>query len=241
MLTGFKTAPEADAAAHAVLFDLLNEGGAHVEPHMRRFAPEEIVALEGDKVEVLYQVIDGVVKLYKSTPDGRRQIVRFLYPQQWFCGILWDRHRYTAEAVGPTILRAAPRRALAARLHTDPRVASLALRIADRSLQLAENQMLVLGCKDASGKVASFILDLAHAHYKVASQGDEERTPPEIVIPMKRADIADYLGLTIETVCRKMSDFRRASLIEMVTSSRIRLLNENGLRAVAEGRCGPLH
>ena len=58
---------------------------------------------------------------------------------------------------------------------------------------------------------------------------------------MKRADIADYLGLTIETVCRKMSDFRRASLIEMVTSSRIRLLNENGLRAVAEGRCGPLH
>lgn len=240
MLTEFKAASEADATAPAILFDLLNEGGVPVEPHMRRFAAEEIIALEGDDVEVLYQVIDGVVKLYKSTPDGRRQIVRFLYPDQWFCGILWDRHRYTAEAVGPTILRAAPRRALAARLQTDPRIAGLALQIADRSLQLAERQMVVLGCKDASGKVASFILDLAQAQVG-AGPRDNEGNAADIVIPMKRADIADYLGLTIETVCRKMSDFRRASLIEMITSSRIKLLDKNGLQAVAEGRCNPLH
>ncbi len=194
----------------------------------RRYAPEETICLEGEPVETLFQVSKGVVKLYKTMPDGRRHIVRFLYAPQWFCSVLSDAHRYTAEAVGPVTTRSLPKRTVSSRLKTDIRVAGLMLEIAAQSLERAENQMILLGCCDAGAKVASFLLEALEASRREAGGAGNA-----VKIQMRRADIAEYLGLTTETVCRKLTALKKSGVVRMETPLDIAVVDESALRQLA--------
>ena len=179
-------------------------------------------------------MVQGVVKMYKLTPDGRRQIVGFAFPGEILGSILGASHTYTAEAVTVARLRRFPRERLLRDLHDRPQLGRRLLDILASALTLAQEQMLLLGRKTATEKIASFLLG--------QSKKREERgeNPELLFLPMTRCDIADYLGLTTETVSRTISGLRKQSVIDLDHASRIRIRDIDSLRHLAAGDEAPV-
>src|ERR1700751_4330778 len=150
---------------------------------------------EAEPAEYIYQVIDGSVRSYKLLSDGRRQINAFHLAGDIFGLENGETHRFTAEAVVDTTVRLARRVSLAHIAETDTMVARDLLNMTATNLQHAENHMLLLGRKTSLERVAAFLLEM-----------DRRLTAAGIMaLPMCRRDIADYLGLTLETVSRALS------------------------------------
>src|ERR1700742_3221324 len=150
---------------------------------------------EAEPAEYIYQVIDGSVRTYKLLSDGRRQIGAFHLVGDIFGLENGTTHRFTAEAVVDTTVRLVKRRSLEHVAETDVLVALDLLNMTTSSLQHAEDHMLLLGRKTSLERVAAFLLEM------------DRRLPATSVmaLPMCRRDIADYLGLTLETVSRALS------------------------------------
>ncbi|UPT92382.1 helix-turn-helix domain-containing protein (plasmid) [Bradyrhizobium barranii subsp. apii] len=153
---------------------------------------------EGEEAEYVYQIVSGTIRTYKMLCDGRRQINSFHLAGDMFGlenGII---HRFTAEAVTEANVRITSRSSLLDTIaQREPGQASL-LNLVTRNLQHAENHMLLLGRKTALEKLAAFLLEM-----------DERLAHPNVMsLPMNRRDIADYLGLTLETVSRAFSILR---------------------------------
>ena len=150
---------------------------------------------EAEPAEYLYQVIDGAVRSYKLLSDGRRQIGAFHLAGDVFGLENCEAHRFTAEAIVDTTVRLARRVNLASVAERDATVAGDLLRMTASNLQHAEDHMLLLGRKTALERVAAFLLEM-----------DRRLTAAGVMaLPMCRRDIADYLGLTLETVSRALS------------------------------------
>ena len=150
---------------------------------------------EAEPAEYIYQVIDGSVRSYKLLSDGRRQINAFHLTGDIFGLENSDTHRFTAEAIVDTTVRLMKRGSLAHIAETDAMVARDLLNMTANNLQHAENHMLLLGRKTALERVAAFLLEM-----------DSRLTAAGVMaLPMCRRDIADYLGLTLETVSRALS------------------------------------
>ena len=150
---------------------------------------------EAEPAEYLYQVIDGAVRSYKLLSDGRRQIGAFHLAGDVFGLENCEAHRFTAEAIVDTTVRLARRVNLASVAERDATVARDLLRMTASNLQHAEDHMLLLGRKTALERVAAFLLEM-----------DRRLTAAGVMaLPMCRRDIADYLGLTLETVSRALS------------------------------------
>jgi CRP/FNR family nitrogen fixation transcriptional regulator len=150
---------------------------------------------EAEPAEYLYQVVDGAVRSYKLLSDGRRQIGAFHLAGDVFGLENGEAHRFTAEAVVDTTVRLAKRVSLAGVAERDATVARDLLRMTASNLQHAEDHMLLLGRKTALERVAAFLLEM-----------DRRLTAAGVMaLPMCRRDIADYLGLTLETVSRALS------------------------------------
>jgi CRP/FNR family transcriptional regulator, nitrogen fixation regulation protein len=150
---------------------------------------------EAEPAEYLYQVIDGAVRSYKLLSDGRRQIGAFHLAGDIFGLESCEAHRFTAEATVDTTVRLARRVNLASVAERDATVAGDLLRMTANNLQHAEDHMLLLGRKTALERVAAFLLEM-----------DRRLTAAGVMaLPMCRRDIADYLGLTLETVSRALS------------------------------------
>ena len=212
-------APRADG------IELLEEVGM-----TQRFAPGSIIAYEGDDVLDCFKVLAGAVRLSKLTIDGRRQVLDFRVPGE-FLGIPGlDVHAWTAEAVGEVEIRRYPRRRLEALIEAWPGLARHLLALAARELKAAQDQMLLLGRKHAHERLASFLLRMAAA----AGQRDA-RTGAAFDLPMSRNDIADHLGLTVETVSRAFTALRRDGTIALPRPNRVVLLRPAALRELAEG------
>jgi CRP/FNR family nitrogen fixation transcriptional regulator len=176
---------------------------------------------EGEETEYVYQIISGAVRTYKLLADGRRQINSFHLPGDMFGLENGATHRFTAEAVIETRVRITRRRSLLETMQDRQSGASSFLGLVTRSLQHAENHMLLLGRKTALERVAAFLLEI-----------DERLGHPAIlVLPMSRRDIADYLGLTLETVSRACSILRDQKMLrfEGATQRQIVLLDRKGL------------
>lgn len=162
---------------------------------------------EGSPARNVYKLISGVLRTTKLLGDGRRQIGAFVLPGEWV-GFDGNAHHYFGlETVTEASLLVIPRRELLARARTEPAIADLVAELLTRSLTSAEERILLLGRKTARERVASFLLDL-HRRLDV---------PPRkpLHVPMSRQDIADYLGLTIETVSRTLSELKRSGVIGM--------------------------
>ena len=183
--------------------------------------------IEGDPAKFLYTVVRGTFQMYKLLPDGRRQITGFLFPGD-FLGLADDDvYAYSAEAVIDAALYRYRFRELEALLVRYPGMENRLLTIASHELAEAQEQMLLLGRKTATEKVASFLLAFAER----AAQRGEGRDV--LFIPMTRHAIADYLGTTTETVSRTLSRFRHDGLISP-RNNPIEILDRDALCRISE-------
>jgi CRP/FNR family nitrogen fixation transcriptional regulator len=150
---------------------------------------------EAEPAEYVYQVVEGAVRSYKLLSDGRRQIGAFHLVGDIFGLENGAVHRFTAEAIVDTTVRLAKRLSLEHVAEADALVARDLLNMTTNNLQHAENHMLLLGRKTSLERVAAFLLEMDG---RLNAAG-------VMALPMSRRDIADYLGLTLETVSRALS------------------------------------
>jgi CRP/FNR family nitrogen fixation transcriptional regulator len=176
---------------------------------------------EGEQAEYVYKIISGSVRTYKLLSDGRRQINSFHLPGDMFGFENGAAHRFTAEALEKTdvlIMRSGSvLKAMQNRLLDTKNL----IRFVTQNLQHAENHMLLLGRKTSLERVAAFLLEM-----------DERLGHPDVIrLPMNRRDIADYLGLTLETVSRALSTLRNEKLLRFdgTTQRRVELLHRGRL------------
>ena len=179
-----------------------------------RFARGEEVFAEGDAGTFFYKVVSGTVRTGKLLADGRRQIDAFHLTGDVFGLESGDCHRFTAEAVDDVVVIAYRRSRFASLVHDDPAFGELLMAAMLTSLDRAHDHMVLLGRKTALEKMASFLLDMAR------------RRPgaDKVVLPMQRTDIADHLGLTIETVSRTLTQMVRDGLIRLAEAGRTVIL-----------------
>ena len=182
------------------------------------FARNEEVYGEGEPAEYLYTVKSGCVRTYKILNDGRRQIGAFYLPGDVFGLEAGGEHSFSAEAIVSSTVRVIKRAALFSRASGDSRLASQLLGLTAGELQRSQSHSLLL-IKSAQERVAGFILEMSQ----------REHSRGEIELPMSRQDIADYLGLTIETVSRTLTHLENASAIALPSSRRIVLRNRGAL------------
>jgi CRP/FNR family nitrogen fixation transcriptional regulator len=186
---------------------------------VQSFAKDEEIFAEGDKAAYVYKVLSGVVRTSKLLSDGRRQIDAFHLAGDIFGIEAGDEYRFCAESVGDCVVVAYRRSHLAALTGSDAQLGQDMTMGMMRSLVRAQNHMLLLGRKSALEKIATFLLDMA------------ERTADDstLDLPMSRTDIADHLGLTIETVSRSFTQLERQGIIGLPSARRIVLSNRAAL------------
>jgi CRP/FNR family transcriptional regulator len=187
------------------------------------FAPNAPILIEGDPADHLFRITAGVVKVHRLLADGRCQIFGFLFPGDFLGLTSGNVHLYSADAVGAVTLSRFPRRRVEQLAAMSPLVARLLFCRSSDALVAAQDQMLLLGRKNATEKVASFLLEMARRE-----GGDA------FALPMTRRDIGDYLGLTIETVSRTLTRLRQLGLLQ-VNGSEIEITDRSATEHLAEG------
>jgi CRP/FNR family transcriptional regulator, nitrogen fixation regulation protein len=182
------------------------------------FARNAEIYGENERAEYVYKVLSGSVRTYKVLNDGRRQIGAFYLPGDVFGLEVGDDHTFSAEAVADCKVLVIKRSALVALAGRDSDVARKLWAMTAGELQRAQDHIMLL-IKTAQERVAGFLLEMS------------KRSPAgnEVDLPMSRQDIADYLGLTIETVSRTLTQLENAAAIAVPTSRRIVLRNRNAL------------
>lgn len=186
------------------------------------------VFVEGDDAENVYEVVRGMLKLYKLMPDGRRQIMGFLSAGDLlglsFSGV----YSYTAEAVTDVTLCRYSRARFERLVDEVPGFARRLLAVRSDELRAAQEQMLLLGRKMAVEKISSFLLMLADRQAEV-------QEADVVHLPMSRNDIADYLGLTTETVCRTLTKLKSLGAIKSLSTANIKLVDRGRIEELAAG------
>jgi CRP/FNR family nitrogen fixation transcriptional regulator len=183
-----------------------------------KFARNAEVYGEDEPAEYLYQVISGAVRTYRMLDDGRRQISAFYLPGDIFGVEAGDVHLSSAEAVIDAQVLVVKRSSVLARAEHEKDLSKQLWTLTVRELQRVQQHSLVL-IKNAEERVAGFLLEMAGRSSGSAA----------IELPMSRQDIADYLGLTIETVSRTITQFVQSGLIVLETSRRIAFRNRAAL------------
>jgi len=204
-----------------------NAGRIMAVSTLEKKLPGQNVFGEGDNADNIYEVVSGMLRLYKLLPDGRRQITGFLSAGHILGLAPEGTYVYSAEAITEVTLCRYTRRAVERLMDEVPGFARRLLAVTSHELRSAQDQMLLLGRKTAGEKVVSFLLLMA------ARQGDEEAN--EVSVPMTRADIADYLGLTIETVSRTFTKLKLDAVIALPTRGKVEILDHDRLEEFAAG------
>jgi CRP/FNR family transcriptional regulator, anaerobic regulatory protein len=184
---------------------------------------------EAEPAHSFFNVTRGTAKLFKLLPDGRRQITGFASVGHFLGLAVSDTYAFSAEAIEPVRFCRFPRARLRLLLDDFPAMEKRLLEVAANELVAAQEQMLLLGRKTARERIASFLA-------MQSCQGVSCRQPRmRFPLPMTRSDIADYLGLTIETVSRTLTRFRSEGLIEIPCQSEVVILNRRKLESLAGG------
>ena len=174
------------------------------------FGAGETVFAQEQMTTSFYNLVDGVMRLYKLLPDGRRQIIGFALPGDFLGLAASSRHNFSADAIGSVELCQFSRSAFARFCEDKPDILRRINELAVRELSQAQDHIVLLGRRSAEEKVATFLVRWRNRIAEAA--GPSQMVP----LPMSRQDIADYLGLTIETVSRTFTRFERDGVIEII-------------------------
>jgi len=217
-----------DYAALAVCRGLDREAVRHVAAMsaLLSLAPGEELYSEGDRADSIYEVISGMLRVYRVLPDGRRQITGFLSAGHLAGLAHHGLCLYTIDAVTSATLCRYPAARLDDMFDQVPGFARRILAATSDELRAAQDQMLLLGRKTAAEKIASFLLKMA------AHQGNDD----EALLPMTRNDIADHLGLTTETVSRTLTRLKSRGTIALPTFERVEFRRRKELKELAAGQ-----
>lgn len=185
-----------------------SDSSSPIRPNLNEFSYKKGSEIFGEKepADYVYQVMAGAVRSYKLLSDGRRQIGAFHLAGDIFGLEIGSDHRFTAEAVVDTTVRLMKRRSLELIAQSDVMVARNLLSMTTNNLRHAEDHMLLLGRKTSLERVAAFLIEM-----------DRRSTAAGILaLPMCRRDIADYLGLTLETVSRALSRLHVLGILDFI-------------------------
>ena len=197
------------------------ESRAPIRLNLNEFSYKKGSEIFGEKepADYVYQVMSGAVRSYKLLSDGRRQIGAFHLAGDIFGLEIGTDHRFTAEAIVDTTVRLMKRRSLELVAESDVMVARNLLSMTTNNLRHAEDHMLLLGRKNAMERVATFLLEMDR---RLARAG-------MMALPMCRRDIGDYLGLTLETVSRALSQLSDQGVLVFSSARQIVLRNRQRL------------
>ncbi len=193
------------------------------------FEQGELIVEEDATVRQVANVLGGTIKLFKLLPDGRQQITGFLFAGDFLGPMLSGEYATFAEAVGRVELCVFDQDRLRERMDAWPHLERRLFEDATATLDRALDWMLLLGRKTAGERVASFFVMLADR------VGPKDEPQALIEVPMSRSDIADYLGLTMETVSRQISQLKRTGLVRAPSQHMLELTDLAALRRIAEG------
>jgi CRP/FNR family transcriptional regulator len=188
-----------------------------------KLAPGQSLFHQGDPATRVFTLTSGTLKLYRLLADGRRQVTGFMHPGDFLGISIDDEHAFSAEALEQTQLCWFPRNRFDDFTEEHGAMERELYRMAAHELSAAQRQFVLLGRKTALERLASFLLGLA-----------ERVDGMEVELPMSRSDIADYLGLTKETVSRVLSALKRDRIVRLAALDRVEILNRAALEQRAE-------
>ncbi|MEN6542427.1 helix-turn-helix domain-containing protein [Parvibaculum sp.] len=193
------------------------------------FSRNETIFNEGDSAKYAYKLVSGAVRLCKLMADGRRQITEFYLEGDMFGFLDLDSYDFSAEAITNVVVMRYARNHLK---HVEERDGDLQRELANmlhQRLSRTNALLVMLGRQTVKERIASFLIQMAE---RLEGEALEAAC---IDLPMGRQDIADYLGLTIETVCRALSELKRAGVIGVPTTHQIVVNDIETLRAIIDG------
>jgi len=191
-----------------------------------RFGPKEALFSEDEIADSVYSLTEGIARLYKLLPDGRRQIIGFALPGDFLGMAPTNRYSFSADAIGSLTVCKFFRGPFMRFIENKPHMLMRMNEFATRELGLAQDQMLLLGRRSAEEKVAAFLVGWRERLARL------EGVTKTVTLPMGRQDIADFLGLTIETVSRTFTKLEREKLIVIVPDG-VRVLDSKRFDALA--------
>ncbi len=191
----------------------------------KSFSNKENIFLQNDPSNYLYNITEGNVKIYQLLDDGRIQIIGFLYPGDFFGSYRNNKYNYCAEAIGELKTCVFDQKILDKYLDENPILAKELLNKTSFELTLAQDRLTVLGKLNAGERLVKFLLNISEQRNRIGWKNNP------ISLPMTRQDIADYLGITIETVSRELSNLKTSNIIKIITSKQIYLSNIEELKS----------
>ena len=199
----------------------------------RKVEAGQTIMSDEDPATFLANVVEGVVKLSKTLPDGRQQVIGLLFAPDFLGRVFNETNPYFAEAATDTRICAFPRKQFEALLDEFPGLEHRLLEHTLTALDFAREWMVLLGRKTAQEKVASFLLLLAERSMTIGCKHVAEPEMAQFELPLTRNDIADYLGLTVETVSRQITRLKSAGVIELVDNRHFTVPDLDRLRGLS--------
>jgi CRP/FNR family nitrogen fixation transcriptional regulator len=200
------------------LTDVMSQMGLRMS-----FSRDEEIYGQDEPADLVYRVVEGAVRTTRLLSDGRRQIGDFYFAGELFGLEPGEEHRFSAEALGDCVVQVLKRSALRSLAHNDPAIERMISRATARELDRAQDHVLLLGRKTACERVASLLM-------RLATRGQDATAE----LPMGRQDMADYLGLTIETVSRMLSQLQTAAIVQFTGLRVFHISNRAALARLAE-------
>src|SRR5215471_4614997 len=205
-------------SAHRSIPTRGNIGAVQLMGSQMTFGPNEEIFGESEPADYVYKVTKGAVRTYKILCDGRRQIGGFYLPGDIFGLEVGDTHQFSAEAINDATVMVVRRSAVVSLAERDCEVARELWNCTGRELRRVQDHMMLL-VKNAQQRVAGFLLEMS----------ERLATTDALKLPMSRQDIADYLGLTIETVSRTMTQLASDHAIGLLSARQIVVRNRSAL------------
>jgi CRP/FNR family transcriptional regulator, anaerobic regulatory protein len=202
--------------------------------HRKRFRPGTVLVASGEQPDWCANVVSGVIRLTKTLSDGRQQIVGLLFPSDFLGRPFKARAPYAAEAA--TVVEACcfSRRQFEQLLDEQPRLKQLFLERTLDAVDAARDWMLLLGCKSAEERVATLILLIARRLHAASCEPCAERQQVRFDLPLSRMDMAEYLGLRIETISRQLRRLGAAGIITTSSRRTVTVLDLPALERIVE-------
>lgn len=202
---------------------------------VRELAAGETLVYEGEAAEYVYNSLEGMLMLFRSGSDGRRQVIGYLWPNNFVGLSSLGNYRFSAKAVTPVRVAYRRRDALEKLFREDPTAEHQFINMVFRVLESVLDLLYTLGQRTSVERIAVFLMFLHNRDQRFGHllENDDEAGHPVLKLPMTRTDIADFLGLKIETVSRGLRKLSDMSLIQLQGSHAVQIVDMDGLASLA--------